>query len=64
MRRLTSGSYNVGRFSWSPDGKEIAFDHRINNANANGGSADISVVEVGGHPEHSEANLKEAAAIA
>src|SRR6185436_13822356 len=47
-RRLTVGAYNVGRFSWSPDGKEIAFDHTIDNRNANGGSADISVVEVAG----------------
>jgi len=46
IRRLTSGPFTVGRFSWSPDGKEIAFDHRINSANANGGSADISVVSV------------------
>ncbi|MBY0492452.1 MAG: S9 family peptidase [Gemmatimonadaceae bacterium] len=45
-RRITGGAYTVGRFSWSPDGKQIAFDHRINGANANGGSADISVVEV------------------
>jgi len=46
IRRLTSGPFTVGRFSWSPDGKQIAFDHRINGANANGGSADISVVTV------------------
>jgi len=39
IRRLTSGPFTVGRFSWSPDGKQIAFDHRINGANANGGSA-------------------------
>ena len=45
-RRLTSGSFTVGRFNWSPDGKEIAFDHRINSANANGGTANISVVNV------------------
>ena len=46
IRRLTSGPFTVGRFSWSPDGKQIAFDHRINGANANGGSADISVLTV------------------
>ena len=46
VRRLTTGAFTVGRFSWSPDGKEIAFDHRINGANANGGSANISVVNV------------------
>jgi dipeptidyl aminopeptidase/acylaminoacyl peptidase len=46
IRRLTSGAFTVGRFSWAPDGKQIAFDHRINGANANGGSADISIVTV------------------
>jgi dipeptidyl aminopeptidase/acylaminoacyl peptidase len=45
-RRLTSGSFTVGQFSWSPDGMRIAFDHRINSANANSGSADISIVTV------------------
>jgi dipeptidyl aminopeptidase/acylaminoacyl peptidase len=45
-RRLTSGAFTVGQFSWSPDGTRIAFDHRINSANANGGSADISIVTV------------------
>jgi dipeptidyl aminopeptidase/acylaminoacyl peptidase len=45
-RRLTSGPFTVGQFSWSPDGTRIAFDHRINSANANGGSADISIVTV------------------
>jgi dipeptidyl aminopeptidase/acylaminoacyl peptidase len=45
-RRLTQGSFTVGQFSWSPDGTRIAFDHRINSANANGGSADISIVTV------------------
>ncbi len=45
-RRLTSGPFTIGQFTWSPDGKQIAFDHRINSANANGGSADISIVAV------------------
>ena len=45
-RRLTSGRFTVGQFSWSPDGTRIAFDHRINTANANSGSADISIVTV------------------
>ena len=27
-RRLTEGAFTVGRFDWSPDGTEIAFDHR------------------------------------
>jgi len=45
-RTLTSGAFTVGSFSWSPDGTQIAFDHRVNPALANGGSADISVVGV------------------
>jgi dipeptidyl aminopeptidase/acylaminoacyl peptidase len=46
IRRLTSGPFTVGRFDWSPDSRQIAFDHRINGDPANGGSADISVVSV------------------
>jgi dipeptidyl aminopeptidase/acylaminoacyl peptidase len=45
-RRLTHGDFTVGSFDWSPDGTHIAFDHRINSDNANGGTADISVVAV------------------
>jgi dipeptidyl aminopeptidase/acylaminoacyl peptidase len=45
-RRLTDGAFTVGSFSWSPDGTQIAFDHRINNANTSGATADISVVTV------------------
>jgi dipeptidyl aminopeptidase/acylaminoacyl peptidase len=45
-RRLTSGAFTVGQFAWSPDGREIAFDHRINTANTSGDTADISVVAV------------------
>lgn len=45
-RRLTGGAFTVGNFAWSPDGTRIAFDHRINSANANGGTADISIVSV------------------
>jgi dipeptidyl aminopeptidase/acylaminoacyl peptidase len=45
-RTLTSGAFTVGSFSWSPDGKRIAFDHRVNPELKNGGSADISVVTV------------------
>jgi dipeptidyl aminopeptidase/acylaminoacyl peptidase len=45
-RRLTHGDFTVGSFDWSPDGTHIAFDHRINSDNANGGTADISVVTV------------------
>jgi dipeptidyl aminopeptidase/acylaminoacyl peptidase len=45
-RRLTHGDFTVGGFDWSPDGTQIAFDHRINSDNANSGTADISVVTV------------------
>jgi dipeptidyl aminopeptidase/acylaminoacyl peptidase len=45
-RRLTKGAFTVGSFEWSPDGKQIAFDHRINSDNANGGTANISVLNV------------------
>jgi dipeptidyl aminopeptidase/acylaminoacyl peptidase len=45
-RRLTEGPFTVGRFAWSPDGKEIAFDHRVSPDPGDGGSADISVVSV------------------
>ncbi len=43
-RTLTGGSFTVGKFSWAPDGKSIAFDHRVNPLLANDGSADISIV--------------------
>ncbi len=46
IRRLTSGAFTVGRFDWSPDSRQIAFDHRINGDPANSGSADISVAGV------------------
>lgn len=45
-RRLTSGAFTVGSFDWSPDGKAIAFDHRVNGDPSNGGTADISIVAV------------------
>ena len=45
-RTLTSGAFTVGSFSWSPDSRSIAFDHRINPELKNGGSADISIVTV------------------
>ncbi len=45
-RQLTKGSFVVGNFDWSPDGRQIAFDHRITSDPADGGSADISVVSV------------------
>jgi len=45
-RTLTSGAFTVGSFQWSPDGKSIAFDHRLNDSPASSGSADISIVTV------------------
>jgi dipeptidyl aminopeptidase/acylaminoacyl peptidase len=45
-RTLTTGAFTIGGFSWSPDGKSIAFDHRVNPELKNGGSADISIVTV------------------
>ncbi len=45
-KRLTKGSFTVGSFDWSPDGKAIAFDHRIDPNLANGGTADISMVTI------------------
>ena len=45
-RRLTNGAFTVGRFSWSPDGKQIAFDHRVNPEAQSSGTADISIVTV------------------
>ncbi len=52
VRRLTSGAFTVGRFDWSPDSRQIAFDHRINGDPANSGSADISVVAVANGATH------------
>ena len=45
-RQLTQGPFVVGGFSWSPDGRRIAFDHRVNSDPSNGGTANISVVTV------------------
>jgi dipeptidyl aminopeptidase/acylaminoacyl peptidase len=45
-RQLTTGSFVVGSFDWSPDGRQIAFDHRTTSDPSDGGTADISVVEV------------------
>ena len=45
-RALTWGSFVVGSFDWSPDGTRIAFDHRTTSDAGDGGSADISIVEV------------------
>jgi dipeptidyl aminopeptidase/acylaminoacyl peptidase len=45
-RTLTSEAFVVGSFEWSPDGREIAFDHVINSDPANSGTFDISIVSV------------------
>jgi dipeptidyl aminopeptidase/acylaminoacyl peptidase len=46
-RTLVSGAFTVGSFEWAPDSTRIAFDHRVNPSPGVGGSADISVVNVG-----------------
>ncbi len=45
-KRLTKGDFTVGSFDWSPDGRQIAFDHTVNGDPSNGGTADISIVTV------------------
>ena len=45
-RALTKGAFVVGGFDWSPNGRQIAFDHRISSDPADGGSADISIADV------------------
>ena len=45
-RRLTEGAFSVSGFDWSPDGSEIAFDHATSPDPGDGGSADISIVNV------------------
>ena len=45
-RQLTTGTFVVGSFDWSPDSSQIAFDHRLTSDPADGGSADISIVTV------------------
>jgi Tol biopolymer transport system component len=45
-RALTSGDFVVGAFDWSPDGARIAFDHRVTSDPSDGGTADISLVDV------------------
>ena len=46
-RRLTEGdAFTVGSFDWSPDGREIAFDHTPTPQVNSSRQADISIVEV------------------
>jgi dipeptidyl aminopeptidase/acylaminoacyl peptidase len=44
ITQLTKGNFVVGSFDWSPDGRQIAFDHRATSDPADSGTADISVV--------------------
>ena len=44
--QLTHGTRVVGSFDWSPDGRAIAFDHRVNADPASSATADISIVTV------------------
>jgi dipeptidyl aminopeptidase/acylaminoacyl peptidase len=43
-KTLTKGTFVVGSFEWSPDGKQIAYDHRATSDPADGGTANISVI--------------------
>jgi dipeptidyl aminopeptidase/acylaminoacyl peptidase len=43
---LTTGHFVVGSFDWSPDGRQLAYDHRVTSDPADSGSADISVVSI------------------
>src|SRR5262245_61475267 len=45
-RKLTTGNYNVGGFSWSPDGARIAFSHTKTPIANDWTTADVSIVEV------------------
>ena len=44
VKQLTRGNFVVGSFQWSPDGRQIAFDHRATSDAADGGTSDISIV--------------------
>lgn len=45
-KRLTSGTFVVGDFDWSPDGKEIAFDFSASADPSFSSTTNISVVDV------------------
>ncbi|HEX7485022.1 MAG TPA: S9 family peptidase [Vicinamibacterales bacterium] len=46
VRKLTDGAFSVGSGDWSPDGREIAFDFRVNPDPGSSAAADISIVSV------------------
>jgi dipeptidyl aminopeptidase/acylaminoacyl peptidase len=46
VRRLTTGTFVVGDFDWSPDDKEIAFDFTESSDPSFGVTANISVVDL------------------
>lgn len=43
-KKITKGTFVVGSFDWSPDGRQIAFDYRATSDPADGHTADISIV--------------------
>jgi dipeptidyl aminopeptidase/acylaminoacyl peptidase len=45
-KRLTDGNFNVGGYSWSPDGKRIAFNRQVNPLINSSISSDIIVIDV------------------
>jgi dipeptidyl aminopeptidase/acylaminoacyl peptidase len=45
-RRLTQGSFSVGNWDWSPDGKTIVFDHAPTPSADDWPRSDVSVVDV------------------
>jgi dipeptidyl aminopeptidase/acylaminoacyl peptidase len=46
VKQITKGNFVVGSFDWSPQGQQIAFDHRTTSDPADSGTADISIVTV------------------
>ena len=45
-QQITKGNFVVGSFDWSPQGRQIAFDHRLTSDPADSGTADISIVSL------------------
>jgi dipeptidyl aminopeptidase/acylaminoacyl peptidase len=42
-KQITKGNFVVGSFDWSPDSRQIAYDHRATSDPADSGTADISI---------------------